>query len=136
LPGEIVAGLEVADLTLVADGLMRHVKARDQNAAIAIARIALQLNWRIATDRYEERDGQFCFITELSYDEYEALCEHRDYIIRMLDAQWEYYREVLLSGKARNEAAVRRRLDAIVFLREFIVSACEYHNARKRRARR
>ena len=131
-----LVGLEVTDVAITADGLTRYVKAVDVNAALALARVALQITWRIATDRYTEDGDAICFTVELSYDEYEALVRAKNVILGRVEEQIAGYKRVLEEGRARNAAAVRRRIDALTFIKEVVSALVEYHERRRKRARR
>jgi len=129
-----IAGLEIDDVAIAADGLMRVLKQRDPILAVAVARVALQLTWRIATDRYTHDGRNVCFVVELDYDEYDALTKHANGLFSVIDARIQYYRDLLSSGHVRNEAAVRRKIDAMILIREILASLVEYHAKRKKHA--
>ena len=93
--------------------------------SVALSRLAIQLIYRLASERYQVTSRYIVFNIELTKDESEALLKHYAKITFNLDTSIRYYDKILKEGKAKNKSAVHDRILSLRILRDIITSIVE-----------
>jgi len=117
----LLARADVEYIALVADSLIPRFRdkiLRDGGLAAALARIAAQLVYRIASERYRDSGKEIRFQMELADWEWESLSAHRRDIIREIESTIDYYRGIY--DRARCRRCVAGRIAALTVFKEIV----------------
>ena len=116
-----LANADVEYIALAADSLIPRFRDKivsDGALAVALARIAAQLVYRVASDRIREQGELVRFQIELADWEREALIKHKKDIIRELTDMIEYYKEIY--DRAKCKKCVAGRIAALEVMKTVI----------------
>lgn len=116
IPLSLVVPADTPYMFLALDGLLvrsRSYMVNDPLLAAALARVAAQLGYRVAAERYHVEDGEIKFMIELSKEEACAIRRHYLEILREVEWLRDHWESRLKNGEAYCRECLESRIAAL-----------------------